>query len=138
MQFDHVGLSVGDLEGQAAWYCAGFDLTESTPFEAPPLGLRGTFVVGASGLAIELLERQGSAPGIQAADQAEALLTRGYGHICLRVADVDTVHARLLALGAGERMPPQASPEPGVRMSFVSDPEGNLIELLDRPGPVGQ
>jgi lactoylglutathione lyase len=138
MQFDHVGLSVADLEGQAAWYCAAFGLTESTPFEVPPLGLRGTFVVGAPGLAIELLERQGSAPGIQAADQAEALLTRGYGHICLRVADVDTVHARLLALGAGERMPPQASPEPGVRMSFVSDPEGNLIELLDRPGPVGQ
>jgi hypothetical protein len=34
-------------------------------------------------------------------------------------------------------MPPQAAPEPGVRMSFVSDPEGNLIELLDRAGPVG-
>jgi glyoxylase I family protein len=34
-------------------------------------------------------------------------------------------------------MPPQASPEPGVRMSFVSDPEGNLIELLDRAGAVG-
>jgi hypothetical protein len=34
-------------------------------------------VVGERGLAIELLERIGSAPGIQVADQAEELLTRG-------------------------------------------------------------
>jgi lactoylglutathione lyase len=137
MYFDHVGLSVADLDRQAAWYCAAFGLVEANPFEVAPLGLHGTFVIGEPGLAIELLERAGSVPGIQAADQAEALLTRGYGHICLRVDDVDAVHARLLALGAGERMPPQAAPEPGVRMSFVCDPEGNLIELLDRRGPVG-
>ena len=29
-------------------------------------------------------------------------------------------------------MPPQPSPEPGVRMSFLADPEGNLIELVER------
>jgi glyoxylase I family protein len=27
---------------------------------------------------------------------------------------------------------PAAAPEPYVRMAFVADPEGNLIELLDR------
>jgi glyoxylase I family protein len=31
-------------------------------------------------------------------------------------------------------MPPCAAPEPGVQMAFVADPEGNLIELLHRPG----
>ena len=137
MHFDHVGLSVADLDAQAAWYCAAFGLTESTPFEIAPLGVRGTFVVGEPGFAIELLERAGSVPGLLAADQAEALLTRGYGHICLRVEHVDVLHARLLALGASERMAPQEAPEPGVRMSFIADPEGNLIELLDRSGPVG-
>ena len=137
MHFDHVGLSVADLEAQVAWYCAALDLTVVAPFEVAGLGLRGAFVVGEPGLAIELLERAGSAPGIQAADQAEALLTRGYGHVCLRVDDVDSVHARLLAAGAAERMPPQQAPEPGVRMSFVSDPEGNLIELVDRATPAG-
>ena len=38
----------------------------------------------------------------------------------------------LLAAGAASRMPPGPSPEPGVRIAFVADPEGNLIELLDR------
>ena len=137
MHFDHVGLSVADLERQTAWYCSAFGLRESTPFEVPALGLRGTFVVGELGLAIELLERTGSVPGTQAVDQAEALLTRGYGHVCLRVDDVDGMHARLLAAGATERMRPAPAPEAGVRMSFVSDPEGNLIELVDRSGPVG-
>jgi catechol 2,3-dioxygenase-like lactoylglutathione lyase family enzyme len=137
IHLDHIGLSVADLDAQVAWYCEAFGLTESTPFEIAPLQLRGTFLVGDGGLAIELLERRGSAPGLQAPDQATALLTRGYGHICLRVDDVDLLHERLLAAGAGERMAPQAAPEPGVRMSFIADPEGNLIELLDRAGPVG-
>jgi lactoylglutathione lyase len=135
--FDHVGLSVADLDAQVAWYSRAFDLRESTPFEIPALGLRGTFLVWSEGFALELLERRGSQPGLQAPDQATAILTRGYGHICLRVADVDDLHARLLDAGAGERLAPRAAPEPGVRMSFVADPEGNLIELLDRAGPVG-
>ena len=137
MQLDHVGLSVADLDRQAAWYCRTFGLTTATPFEIAALRLRGIFVVGADGLAIELLERAGSQAGLQAPDTATALLTRGYGHICLRVADLDSVHAAALTHGADERMPPQPSPEPGVRMSFLADPEGNLIELLDRVGPVG-
>ncbi|MDP9026354.1 MAG: VOC family protein [Actinomycetota bacterium] len=137
MQLDHVGLSVADLDAQAAWYCRAFGLLSSTPFEISAIGLRGVFVIGDGGLAIELLQRRGSRPGLQAPDPATALLTRGYGHICLRVADVDATHAAALAQGAEERMPPQASPEPGVRMSYLGDPEGNLIELVDRTGPVG-
>lgn len=137
MFFDHVGLSVADLDAQTKWYSEALGLRVSTPFEIAPIQLRGVFLVGQNGLAIELLQRTGSQPGLQAANPAEALLTQGYGHICLRIEDVDTMHAQLLAAGASERMAPQQSPEAGVRMSFVADPEGNLIELLDRKGPVG-
>lgn len=137
MYLDHVGISVADLDAQREWYSRAFGFTESTPFEIAPLRLRGTFLVGPNGLALELLERHGSVAGLQAPDTATALLTRGYGHVCLRVADVDATHATLLAAGAQERMAPQAAPEPGVRMSFVADPEGNLIELLDRREAVG-
>lgn len=137
MRLDHIGLSVHDLDAQTEWYSRTFGLSSSTPFQIPAIGLRGVFVIGENGFAIELLERRGSSPGLQAPDPATALLTRGYGHICLRVPDVDLAHSAALARGAAERMPPQPSPEPGVRMSFLADPEGNLIELLDRPGPVG-
>ena len=36
------------------------------------------------------------------------------------------------ARGARPVMPPCPAPEPGVRMAFVADPEGNLVELLER------
>jgi catechol 2,3-dioxygenase-like lactoylglutathione lyase family enzyme len=133
---DHVGLSVADLDAQAAWYGAALGLRSVLPFELAGLGVRGVFVVSDEGWALELLERSGSRAPAPAPDAASALLTHGYGHICLRVGDLDAAHTGLLAAGATEKMAPQASPEPGVRMSFVADPEGNLIELHDRSGPV--
>lgn len=135
---DHVGLSVEDLDGQLAWYAAAFGWRIASPFAIPPLGLRGAFVVSDDGQAIELLERRGSASGLRAPDPQVALLTRGFGHVCVRVDDTDAWHARLLAAGAQERLAPGDAPEPGVRFSFVADPEGNLVELLDRVGGVGE
>lgn len=133
---DHIGLSVADLEAALAWYTAVLEWRVAAPFEIPALGLRGAFLVSEDGQAIELLERQGSRDGLRAPDPQTALLTRGYGHLCLRVDDTDTWHARLVTAGATERQAPGPAPERGVRFSFLSDPEGNLIELLDRPEPV--
>lgn len=135
---DHVGLSVGDLDAQSRWYAEALGLRQVTPFEIPPLRLRGVFLVHESGWALELLERAGSVGRAMPRDQAEALLTRGWGHVCVRVTDVDGAHAALLSNGATELMAPQAAPEAGVRMSFVADPEGNLVELIDRDGPAGR
>jgi 3alpha(or 20beta)-hydroxysteroid dehydrogenase len=134
---DHVGLSVADLDGAVGWYSGLFELTATSPFAIVHLGIRGAFLIDGAGGAIEILERIGSHPVPEPANPPEALLTRGFGHVCFRVADVDAVHARALAIGATEKMAPQDAPEPGVRMSFVSDPEGNLVELLDRRYPVG-
>lgn len=134
--FDHIGLSVADLDTQAAWYAKALGLHRRGRFEVASLSLRGEFVCSDEGWAIELLERHGSSGGLRAPDHATALLTQGYGHLCLRVDDVDAVCAALIAHGGAVRLAPQAAPEPGVRMAFVSDPEGNLIELIDRGGPI--
>lgn len=134
---DHVGLSVADLDTSLAWYSEVFALTEAGPFAIPQLAIRGAFLIDGTGGAIEVLERAGSRAVPEAVDAPEALMTRGYGHVCFRVDNVEEVHARALASGASEKMAPQDAPEPGVRMSFVADPEGNLVELLDRRCPVG-
>ncbi|ODT12229.1 MAG: hypothetical protein ABS61_00340 [Microbacterium sp. SCN 70-18] len=135
---DHVGLSVADLDAQAAWYSAAFGLEPSSPFSLDALGIRGVFLVDRGNQwAIELLSRDGSKPGPHAPDPPTALLTQGFGHICLRVDDVHATYGRLLAAGATGQMAPRAAPETGVWMAFVADQEGNLIELLDRPWPVG-
>lgn len=136
MKLDHIGLNVADLEAQAAWYGKAFDLRETGQFAVPPLNLRGLFMTNDDGLTIELLERQGATGGQTATTQAEALLTRGYGHICVRVADVRALNDKLIALGGKQAMPVGPSPEPGVTFSFVADPEGNLIEIIDRKGAI--
>lgn len=137
MHVDHIGLSVGDLDAQRDWYQRAFGFGTARPFEIGPVGLRGVFLLGPDDVSIELLERAGSADtSLPASDPPEALLTRGWAHLCLRVDDVDATFARLVEAGAGVLSAPGDSPDPGVRFAFVTDPEGNCIELLDREGPV--
>ncbi|MFT4306559.1 MAG: VOC family protein [Microbacterium sp.] len=136
MHVDHVGLSVADLDAQREWYQRAFGFESAKPFEVAPAGLRGVFLLGPDGIAIELLERKGSTHRTPATSPPDELLAQGWGHVCFRVDDVDAVFDRLVTAGAVAVTLPGSSPEPGVRFAFVTDPEGNFIELLDREGAV--
>ena len=82
---------------------------------------------------LELLHRPGSSPGLRADNPPEAVLTEGFGHIAFDVVGRRRgTSTGSSSLGARPVMTPRPSPEPGVRMAFVADPEGNLVELLDR------
>jgi catechol 2,3-dioxygenase-like lactoylglutathione lyase family enzyme len=129
---DHVGLNVGDLTTMTAWYTRAFGLTVEFEFALPEHDLRGVMLAAPVGCRIELLCRKGSVPGPRAGNPVDAALTLGFGHVAFDVSDVDEKYRALLAAGAAERMSPRPSPEPGVRMAYVADPEGNLVELLDR------
>ena len=133
MRHDHVGINVAGLAQAEAWYSAAFGLTRefATRIDAVDLDIVMLRNPGL-GHRVELLHRPGSGPGLRAADPAEAALTEGFGHIAFAVTGLRATHSRLLGLGAREIMPPQPAPEPGVSMSFLADPEGNLIELVDR------
>ena len=130
--FDHLGVSVADLPAMTAWYAEALDLNVEFEFALSAGEFRGVMLRSEDGYRIELLHRGGSHAGPTAATPVEAALTRGYGHFALDVPDVDGAYAALLDTGATDRMSPRPSPEPGVRMAYVADPEGNLIELLDR------
>jgi glyoxylase I family protein len=133
VRHDHAGINVGDLARAEAWYSAAFGLTREFATRIGPVDLEIVMLRSEDGgYRVELLHRPGSAPGLRAAGPAEAALTEGFGHIAFGVAGLGAMHARLLGLGAREIMPPQPSPEPGVSMSFLADPEGNLIELVER------
>jgi lactoylglutathione lyase len=133
MRLDHVGVNVADLAKAEAWYCAAFGLQREIALRIDSIDLDIVMLRHAEhGHRIELLHRPGGHPGLRAANPAEAALSEGYGHIAFHVPDLEGTHGRLLGHGAREVMPPQPAPEPGVRMSFLADPEGNLIELLER------
>ena len=131
-RMDHVGLTVGDLPAMSRWYCGALGLAVEFEFVLEAVAFRGVMLRGAAGHRVELLHRDGSVAGLQAANPVEAALTRGFGHVAFDVPDVDAAYDALLAAGATDRMSPRPSPEPGVRMAYVADPEGNLVELLDR------
>lgn len=137
MHFDHVGLSVTDLDGMAEWYSNAFGWTITGGFEVPPIQLTGKFVVGTDGVAIELLKREGSVRPVSFDSVPAMAGNQRFGHIALRVLDVDALHDRLVSLGATSIMSPRPAPVPDSRMAYVADPEGNFIELLTRKGPVG-
>ena len=120
----------GWVDAAVAWYERALGFLLEFPFELPVL--RGAMLVNRAGVRIELLERQGSGGGIGGSDPDAALLTRGWGHVALEVDDLDGAYRRLVQAGASGVWEPRPSPQPGVRMAFVHDPEGNLVELIER------
>jgi lactoylglutathione lyase len=132
MKLHHVGLSVADLEAARDWYSRALRFTAGYTFEVPPAGLRGCFMHGA-GTQIELLERAGSTPtGAQhPASPDHAALSRGFGHIAVTTEDLEGLFAHAVAEGAGVVWDIRPSPQPGVRFAWITDADGNLIELME-------
>ncbi|MBR7827777.1 VOC family protein [Actinospica sp. MGRD01-02] len=132
MRLHHAGLSVPDLERSLDWYCRALNLTEGHRFEVPSLGLRGAFALAADGAGVELLEMHGALPGVNRADPPSANSVHGFNHVCFEVTDLESVYEHALSHGAVPVWDPRESPEPGVRMAYVTDLDGNLIELIHR------
>lgn len=130
--FDHIGLAVAGLSTMTRWYTDALGLKTEFDFNLPEAGFSGVMLSSGDGYRIELLHREGGHAGPRPAGPLDAALTHGYGHFALDLPDVDRAYAALVRAGASGRMGPRPSPEPGVRMAFVADPEGNLIELLNR------
>ncbi|MFD4506102.1 VOC family protein [Streptomyces sp. NPDC058457] len=133
-RLDHVGVNVRDLPAQLAWYRTVFGLKTVFEFHLDGPGLTGVVLEHPHGWRLELLARPGSVPGLRAPDPMAAALTEGYGHFAVTTPELAPVYTALVAHGASEVLAPGPSPEPGVRMAWVKDPEGNLIELIERGG----
>ena len=129
-RFDHVGLNVADLGAMTDWYAAAFGYRVQHRFDLAAIDLRIVMLVDDRGQRFELLQRTGGRPGLRAGTPVEAAATWGYGHACFVVDDLDATFARLVQLGASAVSEPRPAPEDGVRMAWVHDPEGNLLELI--------
>ena len=102
-------------------------------FALEAFGFSGAMLRSPLGYRVELLHRVGNVAGIEVERPMDAALTRGFGHLALdRRRPGGDVPTACSPPARATRMPPSPSPEPGVRIAFVADPEGNLIELLDR------
>jgi len=133
VRFHHVSLSVADLAAQEAWYGDALGLTHvDERLEMPEAGAR-TVVLSddAAALRVEFVERPGSSP-VAHTDPFAATAAQTFTHLALQVPNLDAAFARLTGeCGAA----PVSSPAPGVtegmRYAYITDPEGNLLELIE-------
>ena len=138
----HVGIAVADVERSLRFYrdLLGFRFEHDLQVEGEPsdtlLRLRGVklhaLYLERDGVRIELL-RFASPPAPP--PRARVMHEHGLTHLSFRVADLDATLATLRA--AGERVLDETIiriPEFQAAACFITDPDGQLIELVQAPG----
>jgi catechol 2,3-dioxygenase-like lactoylglutathione lyase family enzyme len=128
----HVGVTVSDLDRAREWYQRALGLELQLAFDLPG-GARGAMLRSPDGARVELFEVRGSVDGLAGADPPSAMRTRGFGHVAFELEDLDAGYDAIVKSGGAEVWSPRPSPEPGRRMAFVHDLDGNLIELIGVP-----
>lgn len=132
MHIDHVMLSVPNYQETLQWYQENFDATiekEWTVEELPDLKLAYLNIYG---FRLEIVGSSISVPGMpNFSDFGQSLRTSGIGHFCFRVDSVDTVISQLKNRGVEIFVEAANYPNVGVRLCFVKDNNGNLIEFVE-------
>ena len=146
----HIGFTVRDISGAAAFYEALFGYPPEirgvydAPYTAAQVGYPGTrldiaiFKIAGSGVRLELIEYltpQGAAVDTETKNP-------GTAHLCLLTDDIDADFNRLVELGARPRsrepVRVESGPNEGRHVCYLRDPEGFTIELFEvDPAAVG-
>ncbi|MFF7760665.1 VOC family protein [Streptomyces griseorubiginosus] len=136
-----VGVVVRDLASMERFYCEVIGCRIERRSRVPesvggPAGLGGELEVVwlgvPSGGRVKLI-RPRSAP-VEVPAAAWSPGRPGLSYLTFHVDDADPVVARLAAAGARSLSDPLVVPAHGRRISFWADPEGNVVELVDRRG----
>lgn len=130
--FDHAGVSVSDLERSHAFYAdvLGFTTVEDA-FEFKEKNLRGLVLVNATGTRVELFCREGSKPS-GPHHPIESTSVQGWFQFAMRVPDIRHTYDSVVAAGATPIFEPRTAPDGVSLVAFVGDPDGNLVEFLQR------
>jgi catechol 2,3-dioxygenase-like lactoylglutathione lyase family enzyme len=139
--FEHLALEVQSAESSKQFYVDLFGAVETNRWESNAAGIRRIIFINLGGEIIELVERGGAKERFH--DRGDA----GIKHICLRVSNLEAVLAMVERLGAkvvsGIAVIDRSKYEPlisdgtmdldkGMKRAVVSDPDGILIELLEK------
>ncbi|MFC8672580.1 VOC family protein [Streptomyces griseorubiginosus] len=136
-----VGVVVRDLASMERFYCEVIGCRPERRSRVPesvggPAGLGGELEVVwlgvPSGGRVKLI-RPRSAP-VEVPAAAWSAGRPGLSYLTFHVDDTDPVVARLTAAGARPLSDPVVVPAHGRRISFWADPEGDVVELVDRRG----
>lgn len=119
--FEHTGIASPDHQKLAQWYVEVFG------FVIVYQSAGATFVKAPNGSMIEIITAEG--------DRVElAMKQPGLRHIALAVDDFDADLARIRA--AGVKFLSEPVDAKGNKVVFFTDPEGNILHLIQRTTPL--
>jgi glyoxylase I family protein len=121
---EHTAIASPDTERLARWYvdALGFAINYQSPSS-------GTFFVKApDGSMLEIIRSDGDRA-------AQTMKSPGIRHLALTVTDFDSALSRLKEQNAAFLGEPANAK--GVRTVFFTDPDGNILHLIQREQPLG-
>gem|GEM_PF-74747 len=123
--FSHVAINTVDLERSLHFYheTLGFPIVEDLTIAG---GVRLVHVRAGEGLTIELFGHPSAPAPLPTGLQA------GLAHLALAVDDLDQAYADLRAKGVEFTVPPRSGGGQTKRLAFCKDPDGTLIELVEK------
>ena len=135
----HVGLQVSDVDRAGAFYEAALGarwmvmpLAFEGPGAAQAMGHDGVklrlAMLGLGDAMLELFEFTGEVVPEWAQRRRDSRLP----HLAVQVDDTDEALTRIEAAG-GTRLWPEVDRFGRARVIYVADPDGNVVELLDKP-----
>jgi lactoylglutathione lyase len=120
----HVGLRVADLDRSLAFYTAvGYEVVGSVP-DTPLGALTMLKLPGDEFVAIELVHDP-AGTGTDA--------HRGLSHLVIQVESMDATVAELAACGLEAEVPTSPDGSDAFHTTWIVDPDGNRIELVQWP-----
>ena len=126
MNLEHVALYVDDLEAMKAFYVRYFGATATNKYHNPRTGLQTYFLSFDEGARLEIMQRLEMSP------RASGEHPLGYTHISFKLGSMEKVNQLTLELqqsGCPLLNGPRMTGD-GYYESVLTDPEGNLIELV--------
>jgi len=126
MNLDHVALYVEDLEAMKEFYVRHFGAIANNKYHNQRTGLQTYFLSFEGGARLEIMQRPGMSP------RASGEHVLGYTHLAFKVGSVEKVDQLTRDLqdsGCPLLNGPRTTGD-GYYESVLSDPEGNLIELV--------
>ena len=125
-----VTLSVQDIDVVEQWYKSVLDFETFSSKEYPEFGTRLVFLQNGQ-TRIELIEDANAKPGIERPDPPAHTAYLGLSQFAFEVADIDNALERVISR-AKIIWELQRYPDLGVAFFFLRDPEGNLIQFIQR------
>ena len=118
---DHTMIRVADLDESLEWYGTNLDYEEKDRYEGDGFTIvyMGPEGMHEDGALLELTHNEGD-------DDHE--MGDAWGHIAVRVEDVEEAYDELMDNGVADYRPPEENPG----YAFVKDPDGHEIEIVER------